>query len=235
MTTRLPSQSGFSLIEVLSAMAAGLVGLGAALQSLLYFQREFARQHEHITQQQDVCLGLELFQQEIRLAGSLSILRPDLVEFMANVGGLVTVLTAPVSTGQTTMTVEDGREWPDNKLVRICWNDQCEHLTLARPGQRNLLTFAEPAPRPIPSGASAMVMNRIRYYSRLDERGILRWLRQIDGGASVIAGSIASFTLSYLDAQGRPVTRLDSVRRVLVEIALSGLTAKEIREISLRL
>jgi hypothetical protein len=133
------------------------------------------------------------------------------------------------------MTVEDGREWPDNKLVRICWNDQCEHLTLARPGQRNLLTFAEPAPRPIPSGASAMVMNRIRYYSRLDERGILRWLRQIDGGASVIAGSIASFTLSYLDAQGRPVTRLDSVRRVLVEIALSGLTAKEIREISLRL
>ena len=231
------SRGGFSLVEVLTAMAAGLVLLAAALQSLVYFQREFARQHAHVMQQQDVRLGLELFVQELRLAGSdsLLVLQPDVVEFTANVSGLVTVLTASAAPGQTTMSVNDGHGWPDNKLVRICWNEQCDQLTLARAGQRNLLTFVEPAPRAIPSGASAMVMNRVRYYSRPDERGILRWLRQIDGGASVIADNIANFTLSYWDAQGRPVTRQDSVRRIRVEITLPDRTVSETREISLRL
>jgi prepilin-type N-terminal cleavage/methylation domain-containing protein len=53
------NESGFSLIEVIAAMAAGLVVLGAALQALLYFQREFARQHKQIVQQEDVRLGLD--------------------------------------------------------------------------------------------------------------------------------------------------------------------------------
>jgi hypothetical protein len=153
---------------------------------------------------------------------------------MANVSGLTTNVTAPVAPGQTTATVEDGRGWPEGKLVSICWNDQCERATLARAGQRNVLTFIEPAPRPIPSGASAAVMNRIRYYSRPDERGILRWLRQIDGGASVIAGDIVSFTLRYWDAEGRPVFRPEAVRRIEIEIALPGQAIKETRQIGLR-
>jgi len=195
--SRLRSSTGFSLVEVMAAMAAGLLVLAAALQAVGYFQREFARLHERLTQQQDVRLGLELFEQELRLASSatMSIVRPDVVEFTANVGGLATTVTASMAPGQTTVPVEDGRGWPDNKLVRMCWNDQCEQFTLARAGQRNLLTFVEPATRPVPAGASAVVMNRVRYYSRPDERGVLRWLRQIDGGASVIAGNIASFTL----------------------------------------
>ncbi|HET9313791.1 MAG TPA: prepilin-type N-terminal cleavage/methylation domain-containing protein, partial [Nitrospira sp.] len=64
----LNNHRGFSLVEVIAAMAAGLVVLLAALQSVLYFQREFVRQHEQIVQQQDVRLGLELFEQELRLA-----------------------------------------------------------------------------------------------------------------------------------------------------------------------
>ena len=234
--SRLRSSAGFSLVEVMAAMAAGLVVLAAALQAVGYFQREFARLHERLTQQQDVRLGLELFEQELRLASSasMSIVRPDVVEFTANVGGLATTVTAAMTPGQTTVAVEDGRGWPDNKLVRLCWNDQCEQFTLARAGQRNLLTFVEPATRGVPAGSSATVMNRVRYYSRPDERGVLRWLRQIDGGASVIAGNIASFTLRYWDAQGRPVTRAEFVRRMFVEIALPGRTVKETREIGLR-
>ena len=230
------SRMGFSLIEVIAAMAAGLVILGAALQSVVYFQREFARQHGRIMQQQDVRLGLELFEQELRLtaSGSLLIVASDVIEFTANINNLSTNLTAPAAGGQTTVTVEDGRGWPDGKAVRICWNDQCEEFTLARPGQRNVLTFVEPAPRPIPSGASAMVINRVRYYSRPDERGILRWLRQIDGGASVIAGNIAGFTVRYFDAQGRPVTRPEWVRRIQAEISLPGRMVAETREITLR-
>ena len=227
---------GFSLIEVVVAMAAGLVILGAGLQSVVYFQREFARQHGHVMQQQDVRLGLELFEQELRLTapGSLLVAASDVIEFTANINDLSTNVTAPMAAGQTTVTVEDGRAWPDGKAVRVCWNDQCEEFTLARPGQRNLLTFVDPAPRPIPSGASAMVMNRVRYYSRPDERGILRWLRQIDGGASVIAGNIVAFTVRYWDAEGRPVTRPEWVRRVQAEISLPGRTVTETREITLR-
>ena len=234
--SRLRSSGGFSLIEVMAAMAAGLVVLAAVLEAVGYFQREFSRLHERLTQQQDVRLWLELFEQELRLTSpaSMSIVRPDAVEFTANVGGLATTVTASMAPGQTTVPVEDGRGWPDNKLVRMCWNDQCEQFTLARAGQRNLLTFVEPATRPVPAGASAVVMNRVRYYSRPDERGVVRWLRQIDGGASVIAGNIASFTLRYWDAQGRPVMRAELVRRMLVEIALPGRMMKEAREIGLR-
>ena len=232
----LNNHRGFSLVEVIAAMAAGLVVLLAALQSVLYFQREFVRQHEQIVQQQDVRLGLELFEQELRLAGwgALSVIRSDVVEFTANVSGLMTNVIVLAAPGQTTLTVEDGRGWPENKLVRVCWNDQCDNFTLARAGQRNLLTLVEPASRPIPSGASVMVMNRVRYYSRPDEHGILRWLRQIDGGASVITSNIARLTLSYWDAQGRPTLHPGSVRRVIVKLALPGRAITESREISLR-
>ena len=230
-------EQGFSLVEVIAAMAAGLVLFGAAFQGLLYFQREFARQHAQLIQQQDVRLGLELFEQELRLAdvGSFSGITSDSIEFTANVSGLMTNLTAPAVVGQTSLTVEDGRGWPDHKLVRVCWSDQCERFTLGRAGQRSVLTLVEPAPRPIPSGASVAVTNRIRYYSRPDERGILRWLRQIDGGASVIAANIARLTLRYWDRQGRSTTDPDSVRSLLVEIALPGRAVTELREISLRM
>ena len=113
--SRLRSSTGFSLVEVMAAMAAGLLVLAAALQAVGYFQREFARLHERLTQQQDVRLGLELFEQELRLASSatMSIVRPDVVEFTANVGGLATMVTAAMTPGQTTVPVDDGRGWPN--------------------------------------------------------------------------------------------------------------------------
>lgn len=235
-TFRLRTSFGFTFVEVMTAMAAGLIVLSAALQSVVFFQRQFLLRHERIIQTQDVRLGLELFQQELRLAvsESLSVVQPDSIEFQANVSGLMTNVTAPVAPGQTAFTVEDGRGWPEGKLVRMCWNDQCEQATLARAGQRNVLTIVEPASRPIPSGASTTVMNHVRYYVRPDEGGRLRWLRQIDGGASVIAADIVSFSLRYRDAGGRPVVAPELVRRIVVEIALPGRAAKETREIGLR-
>jgi hypothetical protein len=230
------SRSGSSLVELIGAMAAGLVVLGASLQALSYFQQEFTRQHDEITQQQDVRLGLELLEQELRLAclGSLSVIRPDAVEFMANINGLMTNLTASPIIGQTTIAVEDGRGWPDNKLVRVCWNEQCEQFTLARAGQRSLLTLVEPVARPIPTGASVVVMNRVRYYSRFDERGALRFLRQVDGGASVLVGNVESVTFSYWDERGLKTTEAALVRRIVVAIVLPHQAATEQREISLR-
>jgi hypothetical protein len=80
-----------------------------------------------------------------------------------------------------------------------------------------------------------MVMNRLRYYSRRGEDGIVKWLRQIDGGASVMAGDLARVRLSYWDAQGRPTMQPNSVRRIVVEIALAGRAVNEVREIALRM
>ena len=230
------SESGTSLLEVMGAMVAGLVVLGATLQSLSYFQQEFARQQDGLIQQQDLRLGLELLEQELRLAssGSLSLISPDAVEFTANIHGLMTNVTSAAVIGQTTLAVDDGRGWPDRKVVWVCWNEQCERYTLARVGQQNLLTLVEPIARSIPAGASVSVMNRIRYYSRADERGSLRVLRQIDGRASVLIGNIERMTFSYWSEQGQSTTQPTLVRRIVVEISLPHRAVREKREISLR-
>jgi hypothetical protein len=86
------NQFGSSLVELLAAMAAGLVVLGAALQSFSYFHQQFLMQRDTILQAQDVRLSLELLAQELHLAstGSLSVARPDAVEFTANISGIMT-------------------------------------------------------------------------------------------------------------------------------------------------
>ena len=229
-------ESGTSLLELMGAMVAGLVVLGTTLQSLSYFQQESTRQRDRIVQHQDLRLGLELLEQELRLGGfgSLSVILPDAVEFTANIHGLMTNVTTAAMIGQTTLAVDDGRGWPDRKLVQICWNEQCQHYTLARDGQRNLLTLVEPIAHAIPVGASVAIMNRLRYYSRPDERGSLRFLRQIDGGASVLIGNIEGVTFSYWSEAGLRTTQQALVRRIVVEISLPRHAVKEKREICLR-
>jgi len=82
------------------AMAAGLVVLGATLQALSYFQQQFMRQQREVAQQQDLRLGLEVLEQELRLAGSgsLTAADSDSVEFSANLQGLSTTVTSEAVT-----------------------------------------------------------------------------------------------------------------------------------------
>ena len=229
-------ESGTSLLELVGAIAAGLIVLGATLQSLIYFQQQFSRQQDRIIQHQDLRLGLDLLSQELRLSGSksLSNILPDQVEFTANIHGLTTNVTSAAAIGQTTISVDDGREWPDGKSVRVCWNDFCDQFVLARAGQRNLLSLVEPIPRTIPAGASVIVINRVRYYSRPDERGVLRLLRQIDGGASVLVGDIEAARFSYWDEQGKVTAQPALVRKIIVEVVLPRHTVNAVREIALR-
>jgi hypothetical protein len=230
------SESGTSLLELMGAMAAGLVVLGATLQSLSFFQRQFSHQQEQIARQQDLRLGLELLEQELRLAGfaSLTTAKSDEVEFTANIHGLETIVTESATMGQTTLAVDDARGWPERKITRVCWNDQCDQFTLARTGQRNLLTLTEPIPRMIPAGAAATVSNRVRYYTRPDDRGVPRLLRQIDGGASVLVGDLEAVRFSYWDERGHVAAEPGLVRRIVVEVWLPRFAARAIREISLR-
>jgi hypothetical protein len=224
------------LTELMLAMAAGLVVLGATLQALSYFQQQFMRQQHQIAQQQDLRLGLEVLEQELRLAGSesLTIVAQDTLEFSTNLQGLSTTVTTGASLGQTALSVEDGRGWDDRKIIMACWAERCETLTLARDGQRYLLTVAQPLTRAIPTGAFVFLLNRVRYYSRRDDQGILRLLRQVDGGASVLVRDVREARFSYWDENGQAVTQSALVRLVVVEVTLSDRGIRAVREISLR-
>ena len=230
------TEAGTSLIELMLAMAAGLIVLGATLQTLSYFQQQFMRQQREVAQQQDLRLGLEVLEQELRLAGSnsLTMAAADSVEFSANLQGLSTTVTAAAAIGQTALSVEDGRGWDDRKTIVACWAERCETLALARDGQRHLLTVAQPLARAIPSGASVTLQNRVRYYSRRDDQGVLRLLRQVDGGASVLVGDIREARFSYWDENGQAVAQPALVRLVVVEVMMSDQGIRAIREISLR-
>ena len=60
---RIRTETGTSLTELMLAMVAGLVVLGATLQALSYFQQQFMRQQREVAQQQDLRLGLEVLEQ----------------------------------------------------------------------------------------------------------------------------------------------------------------------------
>ncbi len=233
---RIWTEAGTSLTELMLAIAAGLVVLGATLQTLSYFQQQFMRQQREVAQQQDLRIGLEVLEQELRLAGSnsLTMAAADSVEFSANLQGLSTTVTAAAAIGQTALSVEDGRGWDDRKTIVACWVERCETLALVHDGQRHLLTVAQPLARAIPSGASVTLQNRVRYYSRRDDQGVLRLLRQVDGGASVLVGDIREARFSYWDENGQAVAQPALVRLVVVEVMMSDQGIRAIREISLR-
>jgi hypothetical protein len=218
------------------AMAAGMIVLGVTLQSLSYFQQRFMRQQYEIAQQQDLRLGLEVLEQELKLArsGSLTTAASDTVEFSANLQGLSTTVTAGASIGQTALSVEDGRGWDDRKTIVACWIERCETLTLARDGQRYLLTVARPLTSAIPAGAFVFLLNRVRYYSRRDDQGVLRLLRQVDGGASVLVRDIKEARFSYWNENGQAVTQPALIKLVVVEVMMSDRGIRAVREISLR-
>jgi hypothetical protein len=224
------------LTELIFAMAAGVIVLGATLQSLSYFQQRFMRQQYEIAQQQDLRLGLEVLEQELKLAepGSLTTATSDTVEFSANLQGLSTTVTAGASIGQTALSVEDGRGWDDRKTIVACWVEHCERLTLARDGQRYLLTLGRPLTSAIPAGAFVVLLNRVRYYSRRDDPGVMRLLRQVDGGASVLVRDIRDARFSYWDEVGHAVTQPALIKLVVVEVMLSDQGIRTVREISLR-
>jgi hypothetical protein len=230
------TEAGTSLTELMFAMAAGLVVLGATLQSLSFFQQQFMRQQHETAQQQDLRLGLEVLEQELRLAGSGSLITAtsDTVGFSANLQGLSTTITIAAEIGQTALSVQDGRGWDVRKTIIACWAERCETLVLAIDGQRRLLTVTQPLTRAVPSGAVVFLLNHIRYYSRRDEQGVLRLLRQVDGGASVMVRDIREARFSYWDENGRVATQPALVKLIVLEVMMSDHGIRTIREISLR-
>lgn len=229
-------QRGWSLIETMIALAAGVILIGASMQGLVSFHRQFSGQQSAVAQQQEVRLALEVLEQELLLASAESIVSfgVEEVEFGANLHGYATTLSAPAASGQTTISVEEGSGWPGAKTVLLCWFEACERSILARDGQSSMLTLTSPLSRSIPMGASVAVNNRVRYYAKKDERGVLRFMRQVDGGAAVLVGPIKSLRFSYWDDLGRPALLPSKVKRIVVKVEVPNSLIAAGREYTLR-
>jgi hypothetical protein len=185
---------------------------------------------------QDLRLALDLLEQELRIAGpgSISNAAPEELQFLANIHGLETTVTTTATVGQTVLSVEDGRGWGAGKTMLLCVVEPCEILTLARDGQRSLLTVIAPLTRTVPAGASLSMVNRVRYYTRRDDRGFTQLMRMVDGGASVLAGDIRHVQFSYWDERGQMTTSLPQITRVAVDVVARGETIRFIRDIGVQ-
>ena len=230
---------GYSLTELLVAMVAGAVVLGATIQSFQNFQGRFLAQQAAVAQQQDTRIGLAVLASELRQAGvgeevlgpSLTVAKADEIAFWANLGGLTTTLTTGVTAFETELAVADGSGWPKGKRVVVCGVVECEASRLARSGRRRGLSLATPLGRPFPAGSEAVVANEVRYYMGKDEAGRPRLMRMVDGAASTLIGNVTRFHLTYLERDGEATTDPARVARVRLELAAgegSGVIRQEI-------
>lgn len=234
--------AGICLTELMIAMAAGAVVLSAAVQALTHFQLQLWTQHDVIARHQDLRIGMEVMEAELRLAGtgalpfSQALLKAERqeVEFLANLGGLATTLTESVSPSQSELTVHDGTDWSKGKRVVVCGSDRCAEGRLARDGQRHTLSLTDPIGQAFPTGSLVYVSNQVRYYLGKDRHGSSSLMRQVDGGANSLIGDMARFQLAYLAKDGKLTHDPARVVRVRVDVAVGDGRRTITSEVGLR-
>lgn len=235
-TSALSGMNGVCLAELLIGLAAGIIVLATVLETFNIIRQHVTKQQHDLAYQQDLRLGLAVFEQEARLATAESIVmaNPDEFQFLANINAQRTTATGDIARGQSVLAVQDGSGWGEGKAVAVCGPHVCELHRLARAGQRSLLTLAEPVQSAFPSGASVEVKNHVLYYTRHDERGLLRLMRMVDGGAGTLVGGLENARFAYRDDRGRATSEPSQVKRVVVEIESNRSTHRVVREVSLR-
>lgn len=230
------NQRGLCLSELLMATAVGTVVLAGSLEALNLVHARATEQQRAMAGQQDLRLGLEVWEQEVRMAsaGAITMALADRLEFSANIHALETATTATIAAGQILVPVQDGGGWGQGKTVRICSASGCESHRLARTGLRQQLELSEPLSSLFPAGSSVEVMNRVAYYTRADDAGNLRLMRMIDGGAGALIGDLQSVRWSYWDDRGRAAAETRGVARVVVTIEPRDALPTVVREVSVR-
>lgn len=222
------NDSGFSLIEMMIAMAAGTIVLSATIQSLHHFQKRLWVQQATIESHQDQRMGIRVMMDELRLAGTgaptpdTAVLKSDrqAIEFLANVDGLTTTLREPVLAGQQELQVVEGSGWPKGKRIIICAANRCAESRLARDGRRTVLALTDPLDESLPAGSTVFVSNRVRYYLGNDQDGMPVLMRQLDGGANPLIGNVTWFQLRYRDRDGRPTKDPARVSHISIDLAV---------------
>ncbi|ULA62326.1 MAG: hypothetical protein LZF86_10187 [Nitrospira sp.] len=232
----LTSDSGVCLSELMVALAIGTLVLAGSLEAFNIVQAQAVRQQRVMAAQQEMRLGLEVFEQEVRMASSATIViaRSDRFEFSANIHGLRTVTTGSVAAGQTVLPVQNGSGWEAGKPIVLCGVSRCESHRLGIPGQRSQLLLSSPVGGTYPAGASVEVRNRVTYYTRMDDRDRMQLMRQVDGGAGVLIGDLQSVRLSYWDEWGRAGADIGRIVRVVVEFLPIAGDPKVVRDVTVR-
>ncbi|HET7059220.1 MAG TPA: hypothetical protein VFI05_10825 [Nitrospiraceae bacterium] len=236
------NNSGVCLAEVMVAMAAGAVILSATFQALTLFESKLTAQQDTISRHQDQRLGLQVLEEELRLAGTglptdspaISSLGIQEVQFAANLDNLTTVLTEPVSALQQEVLVLNGSNWNQGKHIVICSADHCAESLLARDGRRTSLSFTAPLGVAFPAGSEVFVSNRLRYYVSVSSGGKKNLMRQVDGGANTIIEDVTHFRLDYFNRQGQPTSDAASVSRVRIDLAVGHDRQGVVSEVGLR-
>lgn len=240
------NDSGICLAEAMIALAAGAVVLSATIQALGHLDRRLGTQHDTVARHQDLRIGMNIMEAELRLAGTGAALlgagtdsavlkaEPQEIQFLANLDGVTTTLTEPAFPGQQGLTVRDGSNWTKGKRIVICGGARCGENRLARDGRRMELSLTAPLDQAFPAGSTVFVSNTVRYYAGKDGRGRPALMRQVDGGANPLVAEVARFQLRYLDRDGRPALDAARVTRVRIELAVVGGRRMFASEIGLR-
>ncbi len=227
---------GLCLSEIVISLAAGAIVLASAFSAMNVVHTQVGQQERTLSHQQDLRLGLEVFEQEVRLAtaDSIGLTTSNESQFRANLNAQRTVTTSTVMPGQSVLPIENGSGWGEGKVVIVCSRQVCETHRLARMGQRSQLTLTEPVGLSFPSGSSVEVSNQVAYYAKPDEEGTYKLMRMVDGGASVLIGDLESLHLSYRDENGHMTQQPSQVKRVVLNIGSSRPLHNMIREVGLR-
>ena len=227
---------GVCLTELMVSLTAGVIVLAAALNAFNVAQAHASKQQKDLRHQQDLRLGLEVFEQEARLAVAESIVSTtsDAFRFHANINAHRTMTTGPVMPGQSVIPVQDGRGWSEGKTVIICGQQACENHRLSRSGQHYQLTLTEPVASSFPAGAFVEVNNRVGYYTKRNENGTVNLMRMVDGGANTLIGDLDDLHFSYWDEHGHVTQQPSLVKRVVLEIKSNHSLHRTMREVSLR-
>jgi hypothetical protein len=235
-------QTGTSLLEVLIAVAISGFLFSAACEMLARFGERFRTQHSEAGLHQESRIGLDVFGNELRLAGtggmpgqpSFSKIGHDEIWFRANLGGLQTVLKEAAVPGQQDLVVEDGDGWPEGKQVVLCSREQCMSNRLARNGRAAALTLAMPVESVFPEGSAVFVSNQVHYYVGRDAAGRSRVMREVDGGAGTLISGIDVFRLDYFTRTGLPTSDPALVARIRVTARLRASGGAAVQEVGIR-
>lgn len=222
------SSRGTTLVELLVTLAVSMIILSASMQGLHLFQQKFLVQQRTMDQQQELRIGLQVLNAELRLTGGsrskigLSLIKVEKtdVAFLANLDRTATTLRHPILGTTVTFPVANGRGWKKGRQILICESTVCVKARLAANGVRNTLTVETPVGRRFPAGSQVLELRYVRYYLGKDRQGHPSVMRQVGGGVNSFISHVAHFEMKYFTPMGFPTRNPGDVSRVTVEIAV---------------
>lgn len=235
--------AGVSLIELLMALAISSVGIAAAIQAFAAYGARLSHQQVAMIGNQELRLGMDVLCSELRLAaggvlgGEAPFLKANAneAEFFANLGSAATTLTQSANPGLQDLMVEDGTDWPRGKQIVLCSATHCAWNQLASDGRKHALTLVTPPTEQFQIHSAVFLLNRVHYYVKPQGDGMLRVMREVDGGVSTLLGDVRHFQLRYFNRDGEVTEDTREIVRVQVTMGVGAQGLVLSRDIAIRM